>query len=449
MLTQDQQQKCDNSMLHSAASDNDNNDSVLSMRQYSLLPHDVSRRRNNAVSSLYKTAMKKRSSAAIVSIETFCEGYKPTLDKKASQADWAPALNLTVCHEPPNRRSITPISHYEHNMNQSVAAGGFTTIRDSRPLVHNRSSDYVNRIMAEKSKGATGNDCCKSENKSATQDLGTQQKNSSESKCKDCGAIDAHELLCEEILSALNGDIFDDDFAFDNKWTEDASNATDVASLCMARRFSRTFSRPRSMALHDRQEDSETQNVSKSKRRLSDSQSRNSRFQLKLDNLRLRCQSDQDICGRCTDGECSPEITSRRFWSNNADLKTKIISESVNRELKHVARRSLHATSSGEKTLTAILKRISSEHSLDRSRISVALEENLHAQPTIDCVSNPRSDKFLSDFLQKTLDERNPDASFKEQLSVTLPDQELQCCILRGRDNSRNLWMEFEKLEFA
>lgn len=446
-----------------------NNESARSTRQHSLPLHEVSRRRNNGVIPLNRMAIKKRCPMGIVSIETFCEDYSSVSGRgrkpaTVMKADWAPALNVTVHHEPPPRSKTTPISHYEHNMNHSLAATGLSVAQapitqEIRPRLRGCRSDYAGHTAMQRGDTAPAN--CHSSGRKKIIPYETPSKSLPEIKCEDNG-VDIHELLCDEILSAVNDDIFDVDFAVDNTWADNVSHTTCVnncspqssvqpsgnrTTLCD---YSQATSSPVSIGQKEHEYDLEKRNVPTSKRRISGSKARNSRFQLKLDNLRMRYQSSRKLSGVPNCEEECKEVKHIRYWSNTADLRTKLIFECVNRELKHITRRSLYSMSSGEKTLLSILKRISSERPQHKTRVAVAtpLEEKLTVQPTFGHIRRPQSDVQLSDFLQKTLNEGNYDVNFKERLATTLLDQELQNCIIRGRDSSRNLWMQSEKFEF-
>ncbi|QLQ78533.1 hypothetical protein HG537_0A07800 [Torulaspora globosa] len=432
----------------------------------SLYPYEVNRRRNNGVNSLNRMAIKKRCSTGIISIETFCEEYSSIsgLARKsatAKKSEWAPALNVTVYHEPRSRNKITPISHYEHNMNHSLAARRVNTTQapiaqEPTPRLRGRRSDYA-RVVAVERGNVAPNNGDSSGRKEKTPDE-APSKSLAKVECEDSGS-DIHELLCDEILSAVNDDIFDVDFTFDNTWADNVSHTTCVNNFSphnsvqpsrsreTSSNCSQATSSPVSTEQQDHEDDLETRHVSPSKRRISESKTKNSRFQLKLDNLRLKYQSRQEPSGIPNREEECKEVTRMRYWSNTADLRTKLIFECVNRELKHITRCSLNSINS-EKTLLSILKRISSERPQHKTRIATPLDEKLTVQPAFGHISRPQSDVQLSDFLQKTLNEKNYDINFREQLAVTLLDQELQSCIIRGRDRSRNLWMQSEKFEF-
>ncbi|QLL33816.1 hypothetical protein HG536_0F01410 [Torulaspora globosa] len=458
-----------NSPLHSkfsATTKYENNESLRSTLPHSLAPHEVSQRRNNGVNSLYRMAIKNRCSAGVISIETFCEDYSSLLGPAQKpvtppKADRVPALNVTVYHQPQPRNKITPIRHYEHNMNHSLAATEFNAPQAhitqlSRPPLRGRRSDYAGTIAIERGDVAPNN-CHSSGRKKITRDE-TPSRSLSKVEYEDTG-IDIHELLYDEILSAVNDDIFDVDFTFDNTWADNVSHATCANSYSLQTSFqpsrnhstpcicSQVTSCPASIGQQEQEDDLATR-VSTSKRRISGSKTRNSRFQLKLDNLRLRHESSQEPCGISNCEEEHKEVPRMRYWFRTANLRTKLIFECVNRELKHITRRSLYAINSGEKTLLSILKRISAEHPQHKTRIATSLEEKLTVQPAFGHIKRPQSDVQLSDFLQKTLNQANNDANFREQLAVTLLDQELQSCIIRGRDSSRNLWMQSEKFEF-
>lgn len=441
----------------------EHNSPVLTSRHTNLPPFDTTRRRNNAVSTLYKAALKKRNSAEIISFETLCENNSSLPDpiKKPTTS-----LNVVLCREPHIHKAKNPISHYENDMNHTLAsrsssATQLSTIHRPKLPVRSRSTDFNSNIM-EATRGNSSHssiDDSPKRKKNTGLDFHQEASKSSMQNSNDTNRAgeDLHEHLSDELLSALNDDIFDVESTFDNKWIDNTSNGSGISC------FNTTFLHEASetyCAVHNCPKNTclscitrknvglGTSSSQETEQTAVDSDTKNSRFQFKLDTLRLKVQSTRRGSRPLDSEVASSETKPLRYWSNNATLRTKMVSETVNRELKCVIRGSSYAHNHGGKMLLSILGRVPYEERLRRaSRMTSPLKETLTVQPVIGSIQSSPSEVSLSDYLQKNLSETS-DASFKEQLSSTIRDRELYDHILRGRENSRELWIEAEKSEF-
>lgn len=423
------------------------------------------------MNSLYKNVMNKKGSVGILSIENPNQdkGSKSrpsteTSSRQLSRGNSASSLNVTLCNAQQARRVRNPIDHYEQNMNFALASKSSSTLdlpSAQRVALRERAHSTID---LRKTVSAKGKMIAANENPEKTHVSDQEDLNSKE----DHNEVDngASDVLRDEISSALNDDLFDREFSFDNKWTDesgfetfkDHSSVTSSNHSPLTKGLSKAsinpISRRDSAILQDFERDLKVLASSNSKARTSDSGKNNSRLQLKLDTLKLRSENargSKDSISMLSESSRSQNGSAflLRYWATNVDVKTKLVSEGITRELNSVKRCTFDEKNAGGKVVVSMITRISTEKRLDSRRLLTPLTDNNHSTlPAIGNINSTQNDVILSDFFGSTLKNRNNDTTFEEKVFKTISDEDLRDYILLGRDHGNKMWLRFEKLEF-
>lgn len=441
------------------------------------------KRRSYAVNALYKNVMHKRNSTGILSIEhnkppdngdsKSNSSSKPNA-RPTSMISATSSINLILNNDSQSQKIRNPINHYEQNMNFALRPKSSSTVdllTSHHPKVPERSysAHTLRKVIAS---NTDNNDF----NKSVV-GKENENRNESDSECEDDNTED--DLLCDEIADALRDDLFHKEVTFDNKWAEatgPVGSMEDHHSTTSSNQSPLTktlksglrngLSRRDSIILEDFEKDLTA--VSSPTRRFSGETcpKTGSRLQLKLDTLKLKFESiHHDFEGplgdsltaisNSTDSQLqshnkSPAELNFKYWATNIDVKTKIVSDKISRELKAVRRCVVDDNNVNGKVVASKVNRILSQNH-SQGRKFAPLREVKHlakGPPLVKTVNSTHSDEVFSKFFENTKKERNDDDMFQEKALQVINDENLRDSILHGRDYSSRIWLEYERLEF-
>lgn len=428
------------------------------------------KRRSYALNSLYKNVMNKRSSVDVMSIES--PEKAPTSKSRSSTAkssevssrvNSASSLSLTLTSDSRAPKTRNPISFYENNLNLARTSSSSSTVDlpSTRIKLPRRahSSQDVNEVDHCRNEPIQEFPSKSSESQNERSHHVFQAADTSVSENDN----DISRVLSHEISSALNDDILDRRFSFDNKWVDDApfesfkdhnsmtSSGHSPLTNTLLPSSDKLISRRDSKILQDFEEDLNAFNSSKDKNRTSSSsKGTSSRLQQKLETLRLRSESARDNLYPSSYSPASESKASERYWATNTDFETKTVSDCVNREFKSVTRCNPYSGKPGGKAIVAILSQMPSEKRHEgqvRNHCSPPKNDTQSTHPTIENINCTEDDLLLASFLENNLQKNDKDV-FEEKVLAAITDRELSSSIVRGRIQSCRMWLESEKLEF-
>lgn len=434
------------------------------------------KRRSYAVNALYKNVMHERNSTKFLSIENSkpdngdsrSKSYLKPNSRPTSMISATSSISLLFNNDSQPQKSRNPINHYEQNMNFALRPKSSSTVdllTSHHPELPERSYSAHNlrKVTSLRSNNGETNESV----------LGKDNENRNESECES-----EDDLLCDEIADALRDDLFHKEVTFDNKWTEGTGligSMEDYHSTTSSNQSPLTktmksgprngLSRRDSILLEDFERDlNVTSSLTHHSRSSGDTCPKTgSRLQLKLDTLKLKFESIQhdfeqplsdSLTAISNPTDCQlqnhnkpPTELNFKFWATNIDVKTKIVSDKITRELKAVRRCAVDDNYTNGKVVASKVNRILAQN----HRKSAPLREAKHlakGPPLVKTVNSTHSDEAFSKFFENTKKERNYDDMFQEKALQVINDENLRDSILHGRDYSSRIWLEYERLEF-
>lgn len=433
------------------------------------------KRRSYAVNALYKNVMNQRNSTSIYTIEhNNLQGGSKDSSKNSTRpssiANLTSSISVTVnSNDQPKYRN--PIDHYEQNMNFALRPKSSSTIDlliTQRPEMPERSRSGSNiKSWSLRHKDGGGSKLSGIQRLHYDEDIEDND---------DSGGTQRDDLLCNEIANALHENIFQKEVAFDNKWgdnsafenyadrlSQTSSNQSPLTKTLKNRQNSNSISRRDSIILEDFERDLDL-STNRTRHISGEALVKNSsRLQLKLNTMKMRYESVQDTyhdsfgssmtaVSNCISDESDkrPTVYSR-YWTTNIDVKTKILSEKITRELQSVRRTAVDDANINNKLVSSRLKRMMKEghHGRGRAELAQDFSTEFHSPPLLKTVNSTHSDVMFLKFFESTKKDRNEDEYFQEKVSQLLHDDILKDSLLLGRDYSSKIWIETEKFEFS
>lgn len=423
------------------------------------------KRRSCTLNYLYKNVMDKKHSADIVSIEHLgkdpapnSRASTPKSSQNSSRMNSSSTLSLSLAGDSRAPKTRNPISFYENDLNLTRFSSNSSTVdlpTTGRIKLPRRahSSQEIKKVSSFKNE-PIGISRSNPDIKEVITKAETPGKESDD---------DVSKILCDEISTALNDDIFEKEFSFDNKWVDDdAFNSlkdhSDVSSSSHSpltdsalKSSANPISRRDSLILQNFKGDLNALTKKKTRNSIS-SKSNSSRLQLRLDTLRMKSESTRDTQRFHSDVTNTDSDTLLRYWTTNTDIRTKSVSEGINRELKSVTRCNSYSGRPGGKMIVSMINQLSiekqGESQMGNDSSSSSSESTLSAHPAIKNINCTQNDLLLTNFLDDNLHRRNSEDMFEDKALTSIGDKELRNSIVRGRSHSNRMWLESERLEF-
>ncbi|QLG74761.1 hypothetical protein HG535_0H00870 [Zygotorulaspora mrakii] len=433
------------------------------------------KRRSYAVNALYKNVMNKRNSTGICTIEhnhlssDLRRHGKTDNGRVRSIASTTSTISLTANSDGQhNPKMRNPIDHYEQNMNfalrpKSSSTADLVATQQLELPVRSQSGLNLRTIPATRSR--VGSKLWQSRNFSDNERNEINDDNEEHSSHN-------KDIISGEIANALSDDIMHAEVSFDNKWVDSATldNFADHVSQTSSnqsprtkepthRRNSSNISRRDSIILEDFERDLNQTNSKATGGSEEKILKNSSRLQLKLNTMKMKYDNfnDEWSSSTVTVSNQSPNETDdskmtkvqMKYWSTNIDVKTKILSEKISRELQSVRRTAIDDSIASGKLLSTRLKLIVKEKYHRDQKVDLITNVIPPSPPVLRTVNSLHSDVLFSKLFESTKKGAKEDDPFHEKISQTLSDDDLKESLFSGRAYTRKMWLEIENIEFT